>query len=112
MELCLDLAVGVTSESARAYVDTLVFRGPFRRAAVVARPDPAAPAQVVDVEFESAVRDALPSLTIDEASALWLVDVCGVSYAEAADSMGCSKRAIERSVTNGRRRIRDSVTVG
>lgn len=111
MELCIDLAVGVTGESARAYVDSLAFRRPFQRSSArpVSAPTGTDVSDVSDVEFETAVRDALPSLTADEASALWLVDVCRVSYAEAADSMRCSTQAIERHVGNGRRRLRDAV---
>lgn len=116
MELCIDLAVGVTGESARAYADSLAFRRPFKRSATrtsapVERGVPAFAERtdVSDAEFEAAVHDALPSLTTQEAAALWLIDVCRASYAEAADSMHCSTRTIERHVGSGRRRLRDAI---
>jgi len=110
LELCFDLAVGVTSESARAYVDSLAFRRPFQRRPLIgADLAVGTPVRASDPEFDAAVRDALPTLTAREASALWLVDVCDASYAEAADSMRCSTGTVERSVGSGRRRLRDAV---
>lgn len=52
------------------------------------------------------VRAATASLPFEEAHAIWLVDVCGCSYADAAIQSCTDVESIRRRVDQGRRRVR------
>jgi hypothetical protein len=51
-------------------------------------------------------REAAGELPMEQAAAVWLVDICGSSYADAAVELGCSREVIATSVAAGRVQIR------
>ena len=59
--------------------------------------------------FDLAVRAALSQLPHTQARALWLVDVCGASYAQVAAETSVDRRSVIREVRGARHAIRDHV---
>ena len=55
--------------------------------------------------FGDAVREAADRLPIKQAEAVWLVDVCGLSYADAASAAGVSRDTLARRLHRARRFI-------
>ncbi len=62
------------------------------------------------VEGLHEVKEHADGLGFAEARALWLVDVCGCNYAEAATEMRISRDELAAFVAGGRTRIRAGLT--
>jgi len=62
-----------------------------------------------DEAFADAVFVAVDTLPIDQAQALWLVDVCGCSYQQAAIEASANQAAIARRVRRGRETVRHRI---
>ena len=60
--------------------------------------------------FEAAVREATDCLPLDQAHALWLVEVCGLTYAEAAAETGTKPRRFAKRLRTARTTIRKALT--
>ena len=60
--------------------------------------------------FDAAVRNATDRLPLDQAHALWLVDVCGLTYAQAADETGITPERFAKRLHAARISIRKAVT--
>ncbi len=56
--------------------------------------------------FANQVRNATERLPFDQAYALWLVDVCGCTYDQAAHETNTSCMTIAAQVADGRRSVR------
>lgn len=54
-------------------------------------------------------RRAASQLPIDQAQAIWLVDVCGYSYSAAADVIDADHETVAARVSRGRQNIRQRV---
>lgn len=54
----------------------------------------------------SIIRQTAADLPLDEARALWLVDVCGLTYAHAAREATTTPGTIAMLVSSGRTRLR------
>lgn len=52
------------------------------------------------------VHVAAAELPLEQATAIWFVDVCGYSYAEAGTAIGVSRETIEHWIREGRQSIR------
>lgn len=75
---------------------------------VAAEPDPSVdPERVVDLELDSEVVAAFSGLTPQYAEAIELVDVNGLSYAEAAEVVGVPLGTIMSRLHRGRKKIRE-----
>lgn len=61
---------------------------------------------VADATFNQLVAQSADALPFDEAQTLWLVDVCGLSYAEAADQMATTHTEVTFLVRQARGRVR------
>ena len=59
--------------------------------------------------FEDVVRVSSGELCFEQAQALWLVDVCGCSYDEAALEARTGRQQIASRVAGGRQLIRQSL---
>lgn len=105
LELCLEAAMGLAGQSADTLTANLFVRFGRRDAAVRLDDDRADD----DIAFREAVAASLPALTASEASAVWLVDVCGASYAEAAASLGSTPETVASTIRSARRRIHADV---
>lgn len=55
------------------------------------------------------VRRMASELPLDECQALWLVDVCGFSYAAAGRETGTDVETIRARITAGRQRLRAQI---
>lgn len=60
-----------------------------------------------DRNFDLAVREAVSKLPFAQANAVWLVDVCGASYAQVGDEIGAERRIVTHHVNCARLAIRD-----
>jgi DNA-directed RNA polymerase specialized sigma24 family protein len=60
-------------------------------------------------DIAQSVRAAAGELPFPQAQALWLVDVCGCSYAEAAAEARTTREGIVRRVASGREALRRRV---
>lgn len=60
--------------------------------------------------FETAVRHATDRLPLDQAHALWLVDVCGLTYADAAAETHTTPKRFAKRLHTARTTIRKAVT--
>ncbi|PKB79839.1 MAG: hypothetical protein BZY88_11400 [SAR202 cluster bacterium Io17-Chloro-G9] len=58
-------------------------------------------------ELNRAIQGGLDALTEDQRMSLLLVDVQGMSYEEAALTMGCSLGTVKSRISRGRRGLRD-----
>ena len=58
-------------------------------------------------ELRSAIQDCIDDLQEDRRLAVLLVDVHGLSYEEASESMGCSLGTVKSRVSRGRGGLRD-----
>lgn len=58
------------------------------------------------VAFANQVRKATERLPFDQAYALWLVDVCGCTYDQAANETNTSRTTVAERVADGRRFVR------
>ncbi|NNF63098.1 MAG: sigma-70 family RNA polymerase sigma factor [Acidimicrobiia bacterium] len=56
------------------------------------------------------IRTAASELPIREAEAIWLVDVCGCTYAQAAEEARTSPQTISSLVSRARPAIRRNMT--
>ena len=56
------------------------------------------------------MRHATDRLPLDQAHALWLVDVCGLTYAEAAAETGITPKRFAKGLHTARTTIRKAVT--
>lgn len=56
------------------------------------------------------IREAASDLPIDQAKALWLIDVCGCGYDEAAETLGVDRAELAGRIGDARRAIRHSIT--
>lgn len=74
------------------------------------RTTPTDASPVVHETFDAAVRNATDRLPIDQAHALWLVDVCGLTYAQAANETGITPRRFTKRLHAARSTIRKAVT--
>ena len=107
----MDSLLGVSAEQASRPLR----HARFRRSAVrheqpdsnQPSPDPARP---VSAAFVNQVRGAANAMPFEQAHALWLVDVCQVSYDQAATESGVARDEFAARVAAGRRFIRDSIT--
>ena len=63
-----------------------------------------------DETSAGAVLAAVDTLPIDQAHALWLVDVFGCSYLQAAIETGADELATAQRVRSGRETVRSQVT--
>lgn len=71
-------------------------------------PDPSIdPERVVELELDAEIVNAFSGLTPQYAEAIELVDVNGLSYAEAADVVGVPVGTIMSRLHRGRRKIRE-----
>ena len=59
--------------------------------------------------FGAAVRHAADRLPLDQAHALWLVDVCGLTYAQAADETGITPKRFAKRLHAARSTIRKAL---
>ena len=59
--------------------------------------------------FDVRVRSAVDELPIEQAQAVWLVDVCSCSYDEAAREVGISRTQLCARVAEGRRFVRYAI---
>ena len=66
-----------------------------------------APEQVVESEFDVEVERALASLTVPFAQVVELVDIDGLSYAEAAQVLGVPVGTVMSRLHRARRKLRD-----
>ncbi len=71
------------------------------------RPDPS---PAYHETFEAAVRHATDRLPLDQARALWLVDVCDLTYAQAATETGTTPKRFATRLHAARTTIRKAVT--
>jgi DNA-directed RNA polymerase specialized sigma24 family protein len=62
--------------------------------------------------FTDLVRQQVDALPIEQAHALWLVDVCDCSYEQAAAEIGASVPVIAGRVRSARRQIRHRLPAG
>lgn len=74
------------------------------------RTAPPTPTPVGHETFDAAVRHATDRLPLDQAHALWLVDVCGLTYAEAAAETGITPKRFAKRLHTARTTIRKAVT--
>lgn len=75
---------------------------------VAAEPDPSVdPERVVDLELDANIVEAFGGLTPQYAEAIELVDVNGLSYAEAAEVVGVPVGTIMSRLHRGRKKIRE-----
>lgn len=58
---------------------------------------------------EITVRQAAAGLPIDQAKAVWLVDVCGYRYSEAAASVGVNRIEMAERINAARQSIRHNL---
>ena len=72
-----------------------------------AQPDPRPPEHET---FETSVRYATDRLPFDMAHAVWLVDVCGLTYADAAAETGTNPKRFANRLHTARTTIRKAVT--
>lgn len=73
------------------------------------RSNPNSVGQLPHPAFVASVKRAADRLPIDEAHALWLVDVCGHDYIGAAAESGVDRERFAERVATARRRIRREV---
>ena len=71
---------------------------------------PTDPSPAEHETFESAVRHATDRLPLDQAHAVWLVDVCGLTYAEAAAETDTNPKRFTKRLHTARTNIRKAVT--
>lgn len=57
-------------------------------------------------DFAEDVRSSAAALPYEQATTLWLVDVCGCTYVEAAIEMRSSRTDVEHHVAAGRQSLR------
>lgn len=60
--------------------------------------------------FEAAVRHAADRLPLDQTHAVWLVDVCGLTYAEAAAETRTTPNRFAKRLHTARTTIRKAAT--
>lgn len=60
--------------------------------------------------FDAAVRHAADRLPLEQAHALWLVDVCGLTYTQAANETGTTPKRFAKRLHAARSTIRKAVT--
>lgn len=58
---------------------------------------------------EALIRTTAAELPIDQARAIWLIDMCGCSYDEAAATMGVTRDELATEVTSARQAIRSGL---
>lgn len=84
-----------------------------RRSAATPAPIPAAtPKTAVAAspdDRRQRVRTAAAELPLDQARAVWLVDVCGYRYAQAADALAIDSSEVAARLAAGRQTIRSSI---
>lgn len=78
-----------------------------RAAQVAADDDPARPDRFVDLEFDAELTRALDSLASPFAEVIELVDIEGLSYAEAAETLGIPIGTVMSRLHRGRKKIRE-----
>ena len=74
------------------------------------RTAPPTPSPAEHETFDAAVRHATDRLPLDQAHALWLVDVCGLTYAQAAAETGTNPKRFAKRLHTARTTIRKAVT--
>jgi RNA polymerase sigma-70 factor (ECF subfamily) len=80
----------------------------LERATEVAGEDAALrPDRLVDLQFDAELEHALQSLSSPFAEVVELVDIEGLSYAEAAETLGVPIGTVMSRLHRGRRRLRD-----
>ncbi len=72
-------------------------------------PAPPDPRPVGHETFEAAVHHAADRLPLDQAHALWLVDVCGLPYAQAATETGITPKRFAKRLHAARSTIRKAL---
>jgi DNA-directed RNA polymerase specialized sigma24 family protein len=65
---------------------------------------------ITDDGLVERVRAAADQLPVEQAHALWLVDVCGATYAEGATEIGVTPTAFASRVHSARDAIRRTLT--
>jgi DNA-directed RNA polymerase specialized sigma24 family protein len=60
--------------------------------------------------FDAAVHHAADRLPLEQAHAVWLVDVCGLTYAQAADETGITPKRFAKRLHAARSTIRKAVS--
>ncbi len=60
--------------------------------------------------FDAAVHHAADRLPLEQAHALWLVDVCGLTYAQAANETGTTPKRFAKRLHAARSTIRKAAT--
>jgi len=69
--------------------------------------DPSRPDHLIDLEFDAAVESALLSLSTTFGEVVELVDLNGLSYAEAAEVLGVPVGTVMSRLHRGRKKIRE-----
>lgn len=99
----IDSLIGVSAEPVtRRGLRSHFGRGPNQRTAV-------AELTHGDAAFAQQVRRAIHGLCFEQAQALWLIDVCNCSYAEAAAEAAISRDELAARVATGRRAVREGL---
>lgn len=60
--------------------------------------------------FDAAVRHAADRLPFEQAHALWLIDVCGLTYAQAAEETGITPKRFARRLHAARTTIHKALS--
>ena len=98
LDLCLD-----SYGTAVHVMDSLLASGLYLRI----RSDVDEAVQTDDVDdFDQVVRGAVAAMPFEQAQALWLVDVCGCGYDQAAQEVLTTRTVLGERVAQGRRFIR------
>lgn len=102
IELCVEAMVGVAGQSGQVIAESLLYRRPR----IVER---GSTTELADDALWFAVRRGLPGLSDEEARAVWLVDVCGLTYADVGRAMRRSPRVVARRIASARRKLERAV---
>lgn len=98
IELCLETSGFVVQAIEAGWVDHVFVRRVSQRLSRATNP-----------ADDIMVKDLADELSTEQATAVWLVDVCGVDYSTAAAEMSISATDLARTVAEARRSIRSGL---